>query len=79
MPVEIDQGFQPWLSSQPTSVLDLCAGSGCIGIACAMHLGSQVDLVELSPEALALAEQNIRMQIQKVEHKMCPQRLEHLE
>lgn len=41
-------------------VLDLCTGSGCIGIACAMHLQAEhVDLSDISPAALAVASRNI--------------------
>ncbi|MFM8333085.1 MAG: 50S ribosomal protein L3 N(5)-glutamine methyltransferase [Candidatus Methylumidiphilus sp.] len=58
----IDKQFAPWLS-QPddiTDILDLCAGSGCIGIACALAFPeADVDLVEISPEALAVAQINI--------------------
>ncbi|TNE77250.1 MAG: 50S ribosomal protein L3 N(5)-glutamine methyltransferase, partial [Gammaproteobacteria bacterium] len=34
----IENGFAPWLPEDPQTVLDLCAGSGCIGIACALYL-----------------------------------------
>lgn len=41
-------------------VLDMCTGSGCIGIACALHLeATQVDLVDISEPALAVAAQNV--------------------
>ena len=42
-------------------VLDLCAGSGCVGLAVAAHVpGSRVVLGELSEEALKICRQNIR-------------------
>lgn len=54
-------GFSPWMDERPlTRALDLCTGSGCIGIALAVHYpGLPVDLVDLSPEALTLAAENI--------------------
>lgn len=56
----IEQEFQPWLSSPPARVLDMCTGCGCIGIATALYLPeAQVDLVDVSTEALAVAQQNI--------------------
>ena len=57
----IEQGFEPWLAGREVGrLLDLCTGSGCIGIACA-HLfeESTVDLADLSAEALLVADQNI--------------------
>ena len=59
----IESGFSPWYSGHGIGrVLDLCAGSGCIGIACALWLEDcAVDLVDISAEVLALAEQNIAL------------------
>lgn len=53
--------FQNWIEVERVHrVLDLCTGSGCIGIASLQALPyAQVDLADISPEALAVAQQNI--------------------
>ncbi|NAW66664.1 50S ribosomal protein L3 N(5)-glutamine methyltransferase [Photobacterium halotolerans] len=56
----IDNGFEPFLTREPARIMDLCTGSGCIGIACAYAFPeAEVDLVDISTDALAVAEQNI--------------------
>jgi ribosomal protein L3 glutamine methyltransferase len=57
----IENSFEPWLGGREVErVLDLCTGSGCIAIATAhYHPHWQVDGVDLSPEALALAAENV--------------------
>ena len=56
----ISMAFEPWFSQPPQRVLDLCTGSGCIGIALARTFpDAQVDISDLSPEALQVATENI--------------------
>lgn len=55
------RNFQPWLSEPPESVLDLCCGSGCIGIAAAVQFpDSRLVLTDLSQDALDLAKKNVQ-------------------
>jgi ribosomal protein L3 glutamine methyltransferase len=56
----IQSGFEPWLGERDVRrALDLCTGSGCIAIATAhYHPHWQVDGVDISDDALALAAEN---------------------
>ena len=57
----LEQGFEPWIDSvRVERILDLCTGCGCIGIAAAHYFpAAEVDLLDVSAEALEVAEQNI--------------------
>jgi ribosomal protein L3 glutamine methyltransferase len=57
----IATNFAPWFDADAVHrVLDLCCGSGCIGIACAHVLpGTTVDLVDCNAGALEVARINI--------------------
>jgi ribosomal protein L3 glutamine methyltransferase len=68
----INMRFRPWLDAslpndvsentvaKPLNILDLCTGSGCIGIASALYLEySRVVLSDICPRAVDVAKQNI--------------------
>ncbi len=58
----IEQRFEPWVEADHVKyMLDLCTGSGCIAVASAMLAFPQaeIDAVDISCEALKVAQQNI--------------------
>lgn len=59
----IEAGFEPWLNGRSVHrTLDLCTGSGCIGIAMAAYNPDwHVDCVDVSEDALSLARENLDM------------------
>ena len=57
----IEKHFEPWLPEVPQTLLDLCAGSGCIGIACAYAFpDAEVDLGEIDEGAMELIRRNLK-------------------
>ncbi len=57
----VENQFQPWvMPDEVENILDLCTGSGCIGIACAYAFPfAEVDLADVSEDALDVATINI--------------------
>ncbi|MCB1586616.1 MAG: HemK family protein methyltransferase, partial [Xanthomonadales bacterium] len=59
----IQNQFKPWFSkeNQSCTALDLCTGSGCIGISMSIFMENmKVDISDISREALQLAAENIK-------------------
>ncbi len=67
----IQQGFTGILRAEPKRILDMCTGSGCIAIACAQRFpNAEIDAVDLSVDALNVAEINIERH--QLAHRVFP-------
>ena len=55
----LQDGLQPWLARPPRRILDLCCGSGCLGLLAAKQFpAAKVTLVDADPRAANLARRN---------------------
>jgi len=66
----VENQFSPWVEADEVeTILDLCTGSGCIGIACAYAFPhAQIDLSDVSDDALQVA--NINIKKHDAEHRI---------
>lgn len=56
----LETEFQPWLVEYPHTILDMCTGSGCLGIAAAhVFEHAHVDVSDISDKALEVAKENV--------------------
>ena len=52
-------GLRPWLARTPRLVLDLCCGSGALGLVAArVFPDAEVHLADIDPDAIAVAKEN---------------------
>ena len=57
----LENEFSPWLTRYPQQILDMCTGSGCLGISAALVFeDAEVDITDISEAALAIAKENIQ-------------------
>ncbi|RCX00468.1 50S ribosomal protein L3 N(5)-glutamine methyltransferase [Marinomonas foliarum] len=57
----LESEFTPWLKNYPLNILDMCTGSGCLGIAAALVFeDAEVDISDISEAALLVANENIQ-------------------
>jgi ribosomal protein L3 glutamine methyltransferase len=57
----LTEGLQPWLGAEePLRIVDLCTGSGCLGIVAALAFPeAEVVLTDIDPGALSVARRNV--------------------
>jgi ribosomal protein L3 glutamine methyltransferase len=58
----LEERLHPWVAAAETvrNALDMCAGSGCLAILAALAFpDARVDAVDISPQALAVARENV--------------------
>ncbi|MGN0961264.1 MAG: peptide chain release factor N(5)-glutamine methyltransferase [Christensenellales bacterium] len=56
--IMVDNIIRDNIQNQNIEILDLCSGSGCIGLALSKHLDANVTLADISQKAIIISRQN---------------------